>query len=247
MPTLPINLNTNVQDALQTRAEVILAAQNAGHAVTAAEIMMNPDTGLLRVELKTADNLSQNVIDTINANNGAAKVGPVLPDGFFALNLENMSLASVILKSAVSPSPDQQRIRFRMRVEDRNGARQDMGRLEGDGATNTYFDLGVNAQPSIQIIGELLITSGDKTGPLTLPVDDLTLTFDGAQTHKFPQTTSASLPAASAGAGDLERVHYFIDAAGLRYVNFRNAIRNGVVITDVPLRSYADSVAAGPE
>ena len=87
MPTLPIDLNIAVQDALQTRAEVIASAQAAGHAVEAADVVMDPSTGTLRLLLQTADSLNPTAVDAIQANNGAAKVLLELPDSLFTNNI----------------------------------------------------------------------------------------------------------------------------------------------------------------
>lgn len=246
MPTLPVDLNTAVQDALQTRAEVIAAAQAQGHAVDAADIIMNPDTGLLRLELMTSADLSQNAIDAINANNGAAKVGPPLPDPLFVLNLENLVTTPILQTIVLSPAAGQL-IAFHM-IPPASTATPvgDMGRITGDGASNTYTNNHVNLSPSLNTHALVEISTSDPS-PFTIADAELTATFDGAQSLVADLGTSIVVPAAGAGVSDFERMSYWWDVTGKMYLGRHQARRAGVDSNPVPGRSYADSVAAGAQ
>ncbi len=240
MPKLPIDLNTAVQDALQTRNEVIAAAQAQGHAVEAAVITQDPTSGVLRLELSTADVLSQNAIDAITANNGAAKLGPALPDAFFTNDLD---AADGIAFSAQTFTALGTAVEMQAKAPDTNlGGATNLGFISGP--ANAYVDQQSNNNPSVKT--HTLVHFVNKDASVrTLGLNEVTIHRAGMATVTFPKVSPIVLPAKGAGASDSESIRLWLDNDLNCYTFERSNTISGVFVQVIPFTSFEDAVAAG--
>lgn len=212
-------------------------------------VTKDPLTGRpLSLTLTLPDTANQTACDKINASPAFAKCGTLIPDGLFVLNVENMALATAILKPITAPNDSPQIVDFGMHRFIGGSAAfgsGTLGSLRGNGTVNTYTDGPINPQPSAFVVGGLIIANAD-AAPLTIPLNDLTITFDGGQTITLPKTNPITLPARTGSTiADDEQLFLVIDLNGNIYTRFQFATRNGVGQVISPFKDYGASVAAG--
>lgn len=236
---LKIPFDDRVISGLEVSQTVIAGLQAQGVDVQASAPEIDPATGKIIVVLNIPDTASEIGKTTAGGVSGVASP-IVVPLPLFMLDLEGIALATVVLDQKTQPvSTAGGQVIVGMGDPGANWIAVWMGTLLGDGTVNTFYDYGINNNPTIHTHAKTRIVN---LGPsvLSIPAGDLTLTFDGGKTQQV--LNAAPLNVAASSAGQYSHLEIWVDENGLAYL--RSEQKDGVLTT--PLVSYDQAVKANP-
>ncbi len=245
--TIQIKMDNRVKPGMITRDEILKELIDRGIAVLAANLIFDPVSGAaIMVDVNIAPSDESVALEVIAANPGVVGEPTATPAPLFILNLENLVFSTALegpqgadLRGQFmvigAASPFDERIAI-------------LGKLTGDGISNTFAAGSQNPNPSV-LTHAVLIVDNSNTVAVIVPNLGVTATYDGAQSIALPLLASdpdMSVPgAATADAIDFEQMAFYIDAAGKVCLRSHFAFRNGAFTVVVPFRNYEDACADG--
>jgi len=242
--THTVRLDNRVQPGDDTIAQIQVGSPQSKPVTKVTD----PVTGkLIEVILETPAAESATASAAIDANAGVATTTAALPPALPSTDITDWTSVDILVSPNVPLGGIQLFSVFAVApFETTLSNIQALGRLSGDGATNSYNKITVNTNPALRTWTVISLDHHTTTG-INIATGELVLTIDGVA-RSLLLTNNIVLDALTANdSGNTHVKWFYIDVDNKLYQAQEQKVDpSGTIITDTPFLSFPAAVAAQP-